>query len=379
MPGDRAGQEGLAGREPEPAGLVPARLKQPEGDQPPYQLRMQPGGAGEGLEVQAPPGQDRRLGERIGHRCLLGSKFDAAASCSNSRRSSADGRAGTMILASAYRSPGRPRGWGRPRPRSRNRLPVDVPAGTLSFASPPGVSMATDAPSAASHGASGRSTNRSRPSTRYRGCGAMRTMRYRSPGEAPSLPRPPCPANLIRWPSTTPAGMFTSRLRPSSVIRRRPPPYASSTVSSSSASWSAPGTGPQPRRPRPAKKPPSNSSRSMSPAEPDSNQTSGPAPVAEVPAPVRGLPAVRAPAARARAYTSGSTSGGIWRKSAPNWSYRRRVSRSDSTSYASEISLNRSSAAGALLSSGWALPASFRYACWISSRLALLGTPRGAY
>ncbi len=59
------------------------------------------------------------------------------------------------------------------------------------------------------------------------------------------------------------------------------------------------------------------------------------------------------------------------------WSYCLRFSSSESTAYASEISLNRSAAAGSLaLASGWCCFASFRYAFLISSAGAFSGTPR---
>ena len=63
-----------------------------------------------------------------------------------------------MILASANRSPALPFGLGRPRPRNRICLPLEVPPGTLTLTSPPGVSTGTDVPSAASQGASRSST-----------------------------------------------------------------------------------------------------------------------------------------------------------------------------------------------------------------------------
>jgi hypothetical protein len=71
-----------------------------------------------------------------------------------------------MIFTSAYKSPGVPRGFGIPSPRNRNRRPVDDPGGTRTFASPPGVTTETVAPSAPSHGAKSRSTEMSRPLTR---------------------------------------------------------------------------------------------------------------------------------------------------------------------------------------------------------------------
>ncbi len=57
-------------------------------------------------------------------------------------------------------------------------------------------------------------------------------------------------------------------------------------------------------------------------------------------------------------------------------SYSRRLSGSDSTSWAWEIALKRSSALGSpAFASGWYSRASFRYAFLISSALALRETP----
>src|SRR5260221_1570025 len=142
----------LTGREPWLAGRPPAGADDAERSQPADQVRVCAGRAGESDEVQ-PRGAD----ERVAHCLLLGSKPEAAASCSKSCRSAGESLGGTMILASANRSPGLPRGLGRPRPRSRSRLPHDVPGGTVTLASPPGVSTGTEVPSAASHGASRRS------------------------------------------------------------------------------------------------------------------------------------------------------------------------------------------------------------------------------
>ncbi len=59
------------------------------------------------------------------------------------------------------------------------------------------------------------------------------------------------------------------------------------------------------------------------------------------------------------------------------WSYALRLSASDSTSCAAEISLKRSSAfASPGLRSGWYWRASLRYAFLISSSEAFLPTPR---
>src|SRR5262245_16537799 len=105
--------------------------------------------------VQTQPGPAYDLD---GHRRLLGSNFDVPARSSKSRSSSGLSRCGTISFTSAYKSPGRPLGLGRPRPFSRNLRPVEVPFGTFTVASPPGVLMSTEAPSAPSQTASGRST-----------------------------------------------------------------------------------------------------------------------------------------------------------------------------------------------------------------------------
>ncbi len=62
--------------------------------------------------------------------------------------------------------------------------------------------------------------------------------------------------------------------------------------------------------------------------------------------------------------------------SGPNWSYRCRFCGSESTSFATETSLNRSSASGLSgFASGWNCRASLRYARLISSSVAFLATP----
>src|SRR3954451_21731420 len=176
--------------EPQPAPGVGAGLQQPEGHHAADHVRVEPPRAGERVQVQARR-RVHQADERVSHQRLLGSNVAVLASWSQSLRSSSEIRSGTTIRTSAYRSPGVPGGFGRPRPRRRSRLPLDVPAGTRTVAEPPGVSRGTLPPSTASQGATGRSTWTSRPSTRYLGWSAMRTRRYRSPASAPSDPCPP--------------------------------------------------------------------------------------------------------------------------------------------------------------------------------------------
>src|SRR5881394_2308749 len=71
-----------------------------------------------------------------------------------------------------------------PLPLSRSLRPAAEPGGIVSSTSPSGVGTATLAPSAASHGASGRSTYTSRPTTRYRRCVLNSISRNRSPARA---------------------------------------------------------------------------------------------------------------------------------------------------------------------------------------------------
>src|SRR5258705_13878682 len=77
--------------------------------QPADQVRVRAGRAGESAEVQ-PRGAD----ERVAHCLLLGSKPEAAASCSKSCRSAGESLGGTTILARGNSPPGWPRGLGRP-------------------------------------------------------------------------------------------------------------------------------------------------------------------------------------------------------------------------------------------------------------------------
>src|SRR6185503_7426405 len=100
-----------------------------------HHLRVHAGQPRERLDVQTwDPDQGC-----VHDSCFLGSNFEAPASSSKSLCSSLVSLAGTMILASARRLPGFPRGFGKPRPLNRSRFPLDVPFGTLTDARPPGV------------------------------------------------------------------------------------------------------------------------------------------------------------------------------------------------------------------------------------------------
>src|SRR5262250_2622311 len=86
-------------RKPELAGRVLTGVDDAQRYQPSDQVRVRAGRAGECAEVQ-PRGPD----ERVVHCVLLGSKSEAAASCSKSSRSVGESPGGTKILASANRS-----------------------------------------------------------------------------------------------------------------------------------------------------------------------------------------------------------------------------------------------------------------------------------
>src|ERR1700722_1566502 len=99
-------------------------------------------------------------------RALKGSAAAMAAYAALALSSLAGGKA---ICRMTYKSPGGDDGM--PRPLSRNLLPACAPAGIFKSTVPPGVGVFTDAPSAASHGATGRSRYKSRPTILYKGCG----------------------------------------------------------------------------------------------------------------------------------------------------------------------------------------------------------------
>src|SRR6266566_762026 len=305
--------------------------------------------------------------------------------------------------------------------------PFGVPGGMRTVTGTPWcVGTLISAPSTASGKVTGTVMVRLSPDRPKIGCGVTWTCTYRSPAGPPRSPGAPLPLSLIRWPSLTPAGMRAWIVR---VLIARPLPaqagHGSSTTSPRPRhslhgsempkpprfllAWPVPsqdgqtlGTVPDfapvpwqvgqglspvsrsgtvtpstaspndsvasvstsaPRRgrcwvpPRPPNMPPSRSpSRPPVPCEPNRSPRSKP------PKPPPGPPGVR-------------------KRSAPNSvrasSYSLRRFSSDSTLYASEISLKRSSdLLSPLLASGWYLRASFLYDCLISAALAVFATPR---
>jgi hypothetical protein len=87
----------LTGCEPYGTGRVARRFDQPESDEAPHHVGMEPGQSGKGVQVEA-SGSGKGVGR---HRCRLGSNVETRASSSNNLRSSSLGVAGTMMRTSA--------------------------------------------------------------------------------------------------------------------------------------------------------------------------------------------------------------------------------------------------------------------------------------
>src|SRR6202012_2249825 len=312
-----------------------------------------------------------------------------------------------------------------PLPRTRKVRPFGVPAGIFTVTGAPrcdGTLMS--APSAASGTVTGAETVRLPPDRPNTGWGVTCTRTYRSPAGPPRSPGAPLPRSLIRWPSATPAGIRAWMVRvlaawplplhevhgswkaklprfrldcpvpsqvgqtlgtvpalapvpwqtgqgpsPVSLSGTVVPSTASPNDSVVSVSTSAPRRGRAwvPARPPPPNIPPRMSPRpplpalppAVPPPPPDRAPRSNPNPPPVSPG--------RPPAPGARNPPN------IERAS----SYSLRFFSSDRMSWASEISLKRSSASRSpLLASGWYLRASLRYDDLISSAFAVLGTPR---
>src|ERR687894_3316997 len=112
-----------------------------------------------------------------------------------------------------------PPGLGGPSPRRRWTVPCLVPPGTRSFFVPCSVGTSTSAPRTASAIVIGTSTSRLSPLRWKTGESATWVTTNRSPDGPPRRPASPLPGSGTREPSLTPAGMFTryflsSRSRP---------------------------------------------------------------------------------------------------------------------------------------------------------------------
>ena len=232
--------------------------------------------------------------------------------------------------------------------------PQDEPGGTLTRAVPSSVGTSTVGSERRlpwRHRA-GRRRGRARP-PRSAGAGCTRTRRKRSPAGPPPAPLPPSPASRMRWPSRTPGGIVDLVVAPVAErdlalarpprpprarARARPPGRRRALRSRSNAAVAAAG-----ERPR-AEHRLEEVAEVRSP--PNSTRTSRKPP---------SLPRRRSPRSRSRRTRPG-------RPSSSRRAGRTGVALlgSRSTSYASEISLKRSSAPGSLLTSGWFSRASLR-------------------
>src|ERR1039457_627554 len=288
----------------------------------------------------------------------------------------------------------------------------------------------TSAPRAASGKVTGTVTVRLWPDLPKTGCADTCTRTYRSPAGPPRSPGAPFPLSLMRWPSPTPAGMRAWMVR---LLIARPLPEQTGQGSSTTSprprhsrqgsenaklprfllAWPVPSQDGHTRGTVPALAPvPMHALQGASPASRSdtvvpsvaspklsdaSVSTSAPRrgrcccvfvrfptpPPGRSPSLPRAPPAPPPPdppkrSPRSKPYPPPGPGTRVpLPKSERASSYSLRRFSSDSTLYASEISLKRSSDfESPLLASGWYLRASLRYDFLISSALASLETAR---
>ena len=325
--------------------------EQAEGDQATDELGVQIGGPGEGLQVQAAvsgPGRRSpsppRVEGRDGGQLLeeLGAPLSVS-----------DG--GTMMRTSANRSPGVPRGFGRPRPFEPQPLPAGRSRSDPHLGLAPGClhgHRTHRAPPPTAPAAGPRRCPGRRPGSGGAGPGAR-------PGRGPRVAptrcpgRPGRPAGCAARPSPRPGWSLRSVRRPLRTRQGDGAPAAPVGVLDRKHQFGL-LVGARHRPPLPAAAPPEQAaqqiSKSRSSSEnPEETQTCLSSPAAAVrlgpgPGPGAGRPG---PASRDRHRREPGGNRGPRRRSAGG------VSGSERTSYASEISWKRRSAAGSLLTSGW--------------------------
>ncbi len=146
------------------------------------------------------------------------------------RRTASSGRRPATVTSRSPRGVPSARLRGAPFPLTRKVRPFAVPGGIFRVTgAPPRVGTRTSPPSAASAKLTGTVSVRLSPLRPNNGCGETATTTYRSPGGPPRSPGAPLPLSRIRWPSFTPAGMRTVRVR---VPSARPLPAQSGHGSS---------------------------------------------------------------------------------------------------------------------------------------------------
>ena len=162
-----------------------------------------------------------------------------------------------MILISAYRFPGKPRGLGMPCPRSRSLRPLEEPSGTVIVTVPAGALALILAPSAASEGVTGKVEVNVPALEPVSGVGLDAYGQEEVPRRTPVAAHGALPGQTDALPVQHTGGhvdVIVPGLAAGWASRtvRLPPRIASSRVSRSSASWSAPWAGPRCLLPEPA-------------------------------------------------------------------------------------------------------------------------------
>src|SRR5712691_1388097 len=348
------------------------------------------------------------------------------------RRSSSACRAlllrscGTVTSTVTSSAPAWPSLRRTPRPGTRNTLLFGVPGGMwMVTAGPRCVGTLMSAPSASSVMLTGTLTVSSLPERPNTGCGRTLTLTYRSPAFPPFSPGAPRPGIRIRCPSATPAGIRAWTVR---ELIARPLPWHSVHGSSTTMPrplqvlqgserpnpprfrlcWPVPwqsghtlgmdgglapvpwqtGQGPSPvsrsDTVAPSIASPNDSAVSVSTSAPRRALDWVPPPRRKIPpstspSPPSLVPPNRSPKSKVPPPAPPRLPVGT-RNPPPNIdrasSYSFRCLGSESTLYASVISLNRSSALRSpLFASGWYFRASSRYAFLISAAVAVFGTP----
>src|SRR5207244_955911 len=140
------------------------------------------------------------LGHHSTPRCFRGDFFSVSASSVTSSFCFLFNLSGTTTCTVASRSLADPSDFLMPRPRNRNVLPDEVPAGIFNVTGPFSVGTFTSEPSAASVNVTGRFRVTSDPLRPKNLCGWTLTRTYRSPASPPADRRSPPARARMRAP-----------------------------------------------------------------------------------------------------------------------------------------------------------------------------------